>query len=291
MSVDRFKLLHGPYVAPVSRAGDTLHDERHGAVKVGGYTTAPIPWPRLLKTGKHSPILCGDLVRAVGVESSQAVAHHWGVSVTTVWAWRQALGVEQMTEGTRQLYREYMGDKLPDDVAAVGRERAARPEALAKMSASKRGKPAHPTTADALRRAASRRKRKPHRQRIGKALQLYWLKSVRMISTHLVRDVLEYRKAAKAPGRGTRWHPIEEALLGLGPDRVVAGILARPVASVRTHRRALNIPRYLPPTGLSPKLDRIVRSVADRESDRNLSDDLARELFPDVFEEGGNGHD
>jgi len=55
-------LFFGPYVAPVVRVGDALDDERFGRVIVGGWTDAPISWPRRKKTGSHSPVLCGDLL-------------------------------------------------------------------------------------------------------------------------------------------------------------------------------------------------------------------------------------
>src|SRR5205809_206754 len=62
---DRLQLLHGPYLPPRVRRGDRLFCEIRGTVVVGGYTDAPIPWPRLKKGGANCLILCGDLVRAV----------------------------------------------------------------------------------------------------------------------------------------------------------------------------------------------------------------------------------
>src|SRR3954471_2641361 len=103
---DRLLLLHGPYRSPRVRRGDKLFCEIRGTVTVGGYTDAPIPWPRVRKGGNPCLILCGDLVRAVRAESAQAVAHHWGVSPATVWKWRQALGVPERNEGTLRLDRD-----------------------------------------------------------------------------------------------------------------------------------------------------------------------------------------
>lgn len=155
----RFELLHGPYVPPAARRGDLLRCEyRGGDVRVGGMTDAPIQWPRALKTGKASPIVCGDLARAIRCESELAVAYHWGVGVVTVWKWRKALGVPQVNEGTARLYREYKPEKLTEDAAARGRAAANTPEAIGKISASKRGRPAHPATLEALRAAARRPK-------------------------------------------------------------------------------------------------------------------------------------
>lgn len=149
-------LIAGPYRAPECAVGSWLDDAIHGRVQVGGWTDAPIPWPRRKKTGRHSPILTGDLERAVHIESSEAIRYYWGVGLTTVWAWRQALRVGRVTCGTRQLLRERTG--VPSEAAAAGREKAASPESRAKMAESKRGQPAHPRTTVALREAASKPK-------------------------------------------------------------------------------------------------------------------------------------
>jgi hypothetical protein len=50
-----------------------------------------------MKWGRRSPILCGDLVRAVQQESALAVAYHWGVCHNVVTRWRAALQVEPIT--------------------------------------------------------------------------------------------------------------------------------------------------------------------------------------------------
>lgn len=148
-------LIFGPYAAPDVSSG-WAEDASDGRIEIGGWTTAPIPWPRRKKTGRHSPILCGDLIRAVQTESSAAIQYHWGVSEATVWKWRQILGVPRVTAGTRQRLAEMTG--VPPEAAARGRKAAATPEARAKMAASKRGQPAHPETAKALKEAARRPK-------------------------------------------------------------------------------------------------------------------------------------
>lgn len=150
------KLINGPYLPPACQVGDWLDDEIDGRVQVGGWTDAPIPWPRRKKTGRHSPILCGDLVRAVQTESVEAIAHHWGVGPTTVWKWRKALGVDRITDGTRKLLQERTG--VPPEASARGRERAMRPEGRAKMAETKRGRPAAESTRAALLKAAKRPK-------------------------------------------------------------------------------------------------------------------------------------
>lgn len=144
--------LHGKYSHPPCKKGDWLFDLRHGAVEVGGWTDARISWPRLKKTGKAALILTDDLARAVFDESESAVAYWFGVSVTTVWAWRKALEVERVTPGTRKLLQSATG--VPPEAAARGREAAKRPESLEKMAATKRGKPVGSITKLALYRAA-----------------------------------------------------------------------------------------------------------------------------------------
>lgn len=146
------ELIAGPYAPPDCKRGDWLDDEIDGAVEVGGWTSAPIPWPRRKKNGRASLILCGDLVRAIEVESVEAICLYWGVGATKVWQWRQALGVGRVTEGTRKLLQERTG--VPEAAAARGREQAATPESRARMAARKRGIPAHPNTKAALLAAA-----------------------------------------------------------------------------------------------------------------------------------------
>jgi hypothetical protein len=48
-------------------------------------------------------LVCGDLVKAVRRVAAVAVAHCWGVTVTTVLTWRKALGVSGDTEGAARL--------------------------------------------------------------------------------------------------------------------------------------------------------------------------------------------
>lgn len=153
---ERFKLIGGPYEPPAVRRGDTITCEARGReVQVGGMSDGRIQWPCALKTGRRSLILCGDLVEAVRRESEQAIAYWWGVSIVTVWSWRKAIGVPQVNEGTARLYDDYAPEKLTDEVGTAGRSLARSPEAIAKMAATKRGKPAHPATRAALLAAAS----------------------------------------------------------------------------------------------------------------------------------------
>jgi hypothetical protein len=97
---ERFKLLYGPYLPPKCRIGDKLPCEYRGReVKVRAITNAPIQWPATRGGPRASPILCGDLIRAVGVESEIAVAHHWGVNDST--ADQGAMGAPRRTRPAR----------------------------------------------------------------------------------------------------------------------------------------------------------------------------------------------
>lgn len=148
--------LIGHYDTPPCKPGDWLDDEIDGMLEVGGLTDAPIPWPRRKKAGRPSLILCGDLLRALHIESATAICHWWGVGPTKVWQWRQALGIGRVTVGTRKLLQDNTG--VPPDAAARGRRAAANPESRAKMVATKRGKPVHPSTKAALLQAAKSKK-------------------------------------------------------------------------------------------------------------------------------------
>lgn len=142
-------LLEGPYRPPACQVGSWLDDEIDGRVLVGGLTDAPIPWPRRKKGGRHSLILCGDLIKAIHIESSESVQYWWGVGATTVAKWRKMLGVSQVNPGSLKLRLERHPGVPPAD-AARSRAKAATPQARSKMADAKRGKPMHANTRTAL---------------------------------------------------------------------------------------------------------------------------------------------
>ncbi|MGE4293332.1 MAG: hypothetical protein AB7E32_14120 [Desulfovibrio sp.] len=182
-NIDRTALIGGPYRAPDVEIGDWIMDARFGLVPVGGWTNALIPWPRRAKAGRHSLILCGDLIRAVETESGIAVAHHWGVSVHTVTNWRRTLDVSHTNAGTARLYQAYKPAKLPEEAAERGREAAKSDEARAKLSAAKSGKPAHPNTLAALKLAAQRPKSAKWRADNSRRMREQWGKGIRKKKT------------------------------------------------------------------------------------------------------------
>lgn len=141
-------IIAGPYHPPACRKGDWLVDELDGLTEVGGWTDAPISWPRRKKGGRPSLILTAELDRAVRTESVMAICHWWGMSDTKVWQWRKALGVHT-TPGSRAIARR----GVPPEAAARGRARSAQPDIQARIADAKRGKPAHPNTRTALLRA------------------------------------------------------------------------------------------------------------------------------------------
>lgn len=142
-------LIAGPYHPPACRKGDWLVDELDGLTEVGGWTDAPISWPRRKGTSRPSLILTAELARAVRTESVAAICHWWSVGATKVWQWRKALGVDT-TPGSRAIARR----GVPPEGAARGRERAAQPDVRARIADAKRGKPVSAKTRAALLVAA-----------------------------------------------------------------------------------------------------------------------------------------
>jgi hypothetical protein len=100
-------LLHGPYQAPRLQRGDRAFCHyRDCDVLVTSFSDAPISWPLCFRLGgraKPGPMVDEEFLRAVRIESSLAIQHHWGVSQCQVWRWRRAFGAERFTEGSRRL--------------------------------------------------------------------------------------------------------------------------------------------------------------------------------------------
>jgi hypothetical protein len=106
--LDPYQLLHGPYTPPDLRRGDKATClYRDGDVVLTGCSDGRIPWPRCRREGTHGGgsglLVDEELVRAVRLESSLAIQHWWGVNVTVVCRWRNALGVERFNEGSTKL--------------------------------------------------------------------------------------------------------------------------------------------------------------------------------------------
>ena len=75
-------------------------------------------WPpcRSIARGTHGGVavlwLGGGLIRAVSQESAAAIMHNWRASTTSVWRWRQLLGVTHTNnEGTHRLVDDEAGTR------------------------------------------------------------------------------------------------------------------------------------------------------------------------------------
>src|SRR5436190_20478713 len=104
----RFK-LHRTYSTPRYRFGARVFCQRFGEVTIVGTSAGRIPWPMGKQGRKTAHVVYGDLARAVRNEAPTAIAYWWGVSYSTVWRWREALGVaSKMNTGSKRL-REACG--------------------------------------------------------------------------------------------------------------------------------------------------------------------------------------
>jgi hypothetical protein len=69
----------------------------------------------------------------VRCESAQAVAYWWGVVLSVVWRWRNALGVERFNEGSRLLHA-----RAAAETGRKTRGRKQPPEQVRRRVATKR---------------------------------------------------------------------------------------------------------------------------------------------------------
>ncbi len=210
---EKVKLLFGPYSPPRTRRGKFLFCEMRGTVKVGNFSNGPIPWP--MKWGRRSPILCGDLVRAVQRESALAVAHHWGVCHSVVTRWRAAVEVGPITVGTRRL-KSYVQSE------------AMTPVLRAHMSRVQIGKTRKLSRSGRARFLAAMRRPKSEN----------WFRSM--------APLFAARRGKLVNPEHRLWTREEEKLLGKRPDQEVAKLLKRSVSAVITRRSRKKIP-YLNP--------------------------------------------
>jgi hypothetical protein len=195
---DRVRLIDGPYYPPRTGRGRFLVCELRGKVKVGGYSDSPVPWPRIWR--RRSLVICGDLLRALKTESVYAVSYHWGLSRAIVSYYRQRLGIARLNPGSHRLFRKVI-------------DAARTPEALAKQSAAREGKPSRMSRRDRERLRQIQRRPKPLsiRRRMSERLRRHF-------------DLLgPYRK----------WTRSELAMIGTMPDREVARRIERTLSAVR----------------------------------------------------------
>jgi hypothetical protein len=249
---ERYKLLYGPYVPPKCRIGDKLACEFRGReVKVRLMTDAPIQWPAHRGGLLPAVIVCGDLIRAVRVESEIAVAHHWGVSPATVKHWRRALGVPRTTRGTLRLAIDYTDEKLTPEVRAMAGAAMAKPTTRAKLSAARKGKPPHPNMTAAQREWARRPKSAEFKRKV----------------SEFMRELWQNPEEHGLPARHD-WTDDEIALLGTQSDAAIARQLGLTEAVVYNQRRRLRIAR--PVERWSDDQIRLLGTATDAEIARRL---------------------
>ena len=293
---ERFKLLYGPYVVPKCSPGDTLPCEYRGQeVTVNGMTDARIRWPSARRNNRWSPILCGDLIRAVRTESAQAVAYHWGVSDSVVGRWRRALNVGRMPNGSRRLRIEYAAATFTPEVRAKGKEAMHSPEVRAKLSALRKGRRQHPNTLAAALEAAKRpkseewkrgqseRSRKmwenpeayglpPRRKWTGEELALLGTDTDRAIAQRLgipMKVVRRERDRLGISGISQRWKEHEIALLGTAPDSQLVATIGKSASAITQKRDKLGIPPFTLFQWTDEKIA-LLGTASDREVGKKL---------------------
>jgi hypothetical protein len=278
---ERFRLLHGPYYPPRTHRGAFLFCEWRGTVRVGGYSDAPIPWPYAMRTGYRSLILCGDLVRAVKLESELAVAYHWTVSATTVGKWRQVLGVEALNPGSRRLMWRAVD---------LARTPAAR-EKIAKAATGRSLSPEHRERLRALNRRPKSERFKRHmsekmqeRFASGKRARrwtaeeeaLLGVMPDRELARRLGRSVgavaeRRFLKKQGAPDQAFSWTAEQDQIVGGKNLKEAAQLLQRSFRAVQARRRALGLSRSQPRrTAWTPQEDEIIRTQGRREAAQAL---------------------
>jgi hypothetical protein len=201
---DRYKLIDGPYYPPRTDRGRFMVCQLRGTVKIGGYSDAPIPWPRIWR--RRSLVICGDLLRALRTESVYAVSYHWGLSRAIVSCYRQQLSIPRLNPGSYRLFRQVI-------------ESARTPEARAKQSAAREGKPSTESARDRERLRRIQRRPKPIQFR-------------RRMSERL-------RRRFDRLGPFRPWTPKELAMIGTMSDRKVARRIDRSLSAVRAKKFAL----------------------------------------------------
>jgi hypothetical protein len=221
---DRYRLLFGPYRAPYVRKGDVVFCELRGEAVVCGMSGGRIAWPVARhKRGKPFLIVFAGLAEAIRRESNQAVALWWGIDKQTVSKYRKILGVPLATEGTSRLHRDIADEVFTEEVRARAVAAANTPEANAKKSTAKRGKPRPAHLMEALARFNRGRKLPEATRR-------------KMSQAHK-------RRGTRPPWLNDPWPPEHDALLGTLPDAEVAERTGRTLQAVGDRRRTLGIYR------------------------------------------------
>jgi hypothetical protein len=219
---DRFRLLFGPYQTPRFRYGKKVLCEVRGEVVIAGLSEGPILWPLGKKGRATALVVYRGLSRAVRQESEQAVAYWWGISLSTVWKWRKALGVGATTEGTSRLRRDYFGEPWAQEAKRKARAKARDPERREKIAAPRRGKPRPHAVVEAVRQAhLGTHHSEETRRKMSEAHQ---------------------RRGTRPPKAGKPWAPWEDELVRTLRPPVVAQRTGRTLSAVWSRRWQLRLP-------------------------------------------------
>jgi hypothetical protein len=208
----RFKLHHGPYRTPRFKFGATVPDAIRGEVKIIGISDARIQWPLAHYWAQRSIVVYRSLVKAIRLESVQAVSYWWGISVEKVRLIRRALGVPVHNDGTTRLRKRFAETPTFRRMARKAWENAGRREPTRGMLGKTHSKSTRRKISRSLlgriQSAASRRKR----------------------SQTLRRN-----------GTWRHWTAEETALLSELPAHEVAERTGRTVTAIRHRRRKLGL--------------------------------------------------
>jgi hypothetical protein len=109
--------MYGPYSVPQVRVGDELMCSLAGLQVVGGWH-GPMQWPRAKGSGRARLIVCGDLRRAIELETRETISLHWGVSTSAVAKWRKRLDLQGNQTAAGKAYK----------VSKLRRERITNPD-------------------------------------------------------------------------------------------------------------------------------------------------------------------
>jgi hypothetical protein len=281
---ERYRLLHGPYEAPLVKRG-FLVDAVRGKLPFGTFSNGLIPWPKARKQGKGESggyILCGDLLRALENECGFAVSHHWGVSRATVGNWRRALELKGRTEGAQRL-------------VDLGVELAKLPQSRKKIAEAARGRKLSRAQKSEMlvgihrgwkERFEARRAQYRRTGRFGIATKSDpWIPEEekllpRLTTSELVRVLGRTARSIRSrrlllhirtrrPLLHQPWKEWEVKLLGKQADGVVAKRLGRSLQSVANSRRRLGI-KLASEHSWTKEEEAIIGEVSDAEAARRL---------------------
>lgn len=192
-----------------------------GEVTVAGISSGRIPWPIGKTHRAKSPVLYGDLLRAIRMESPSAIRYWWGIGSDRIRKWRRALEVGE-TEGTMILRKSLATPEKIAKINAAAVLKARDPERRAKIAAAKRGVP-RPTAVIAKMREA--KKGTKHSDSVRQ----------KMSNSHKQRGT-------RPPKAGRSWEAWEDQLLRKLPPTEVAKKTSRTLTAVFTRRSLLQVP-------------------------------------------------